>query len=51
MRQNGVTIESTPSPAILKALKSAAVTAQRSWCNKAGGVCAQILDAYKAGKP
>src|SRR5882672_6206198 len=51
MRQHGVTIESTPSPDIIEALQSAAVTAQRAWCNKAGGVCAQILDAYKAGKP
>ena len=51
MRQNGVTIESTPSPDIIAALQSAAVTAQRAWCGKAGPGCAQILDAYKAGKP
>ena len=51
MRQNGVTIESTPSPAIIEPLQSAAVTAQRAWCGKAGSVCTQILDAYKAGKP
>jgi len=51
MRQNGVSIEAAPSPDIVDALKSAAATAQRAWCGKAGAVCAQILDAYKAGKP
>lgn len=51
MRQNGVTIESTPAPDIIGALQSAAATAQRAWCSNAGPVCAQILDAYKAGKP
>ncbi|MBA2401002.1 MAG: TRAP transporter substrate-binding protein [Bradyrhizobium sp.] len=51
MRQNGVAIDSSPSPAIIEALQSAAVTAQRAWCGKAGPVCAQILDAYKTGKP
>jgi TRAP-type C4-dicarboxylate transport system substrate-binding protein len=51
MRQNGVTIEASPAPAITEPLQSAAVTAQRAWCSKAGPVCAQILDAYKAGKP
>jgi hypothetical protein len=51
MRQNGVAIDTSPSPAIIEALQSAAVTAQRAWCGKAGPVCAQILDAYKTGKP
>ncbi|MBN8987137.1 MAG: TRAP transporter substrate-binding protein [Rhizobiales bacterium] len=51
MRQNGVTIESAPAPDIIGALQSAAATAQRAWCGKAGPVCAQILDAYKARKP
>jgi TRAP-type transport system periplasmic protein len=51
MRQNGVTIDSSPSPAIVEALQSAAVTAQRAWCSKAGPACARILDAYKMGKP
>lgn len=51
MYQNGVTIEATPSPAIMEALRTAATTAQNAWCSKAGPVCAQILDAYKAGKP
>ena len=51
MRQNGVAIDSTPAPALVEALQSAAVTAQRIWCSKAGAVCAQVLDAYKAGKP
>jgi hypothetical protein len=47
MRQNGVTIETTPSPAIIDTLKSAAAAAQRAWCDKAGALCAQILGAYK----
>ena len=51
MRQNGVAIDSTPAPALVEALQSAAVMAQRAWCSKAGAVCAQVLDAYKAGKP
>ena len=51
MRQNGVAIDSTPAPALVEALQSAAVMAQRIWCSKAGAVCAQVLDAYKAGKP
>ena len=51
MRQNGVTIDSTPAPAIVEALQSGAATAQRAWCSKSGPVCAQILDAFKAGKP
>jgi TRAP-type C4-dicarboxylate transport system substrate-binding protein len=51
MRQNGVTIVSTPSLAIIEALRTAAMTAQNAWCSKAGAVCAQILDAYKAAKP
>jgi TRAP-type transport system periplasmic protein len=51
MRQNGVTIDSSPSPAIVEALQSAAATAQRAWCSKAGPACARILDAYKMGKP
>jgi TRAP-type C4-dicarboxylate transport system substrate-binding protein len=51
MRQNGMTIETNPAPAMTAALQSAAAMAQRAWCGKAGPVCAQILDAYKAGKP
>ena len=51
MRQNGVTIDATPAPAIVEALRSGAVTAQQAWCSKSGPVCAEILDAFKAGKP
>ena len=51
MRQNGVTIDSTPAPAIVEALQSGAVTAQQTWCSKSGPICVQILDAFKAGKP
>jgi TRAP-type C4-dicarboxylate transport system substrate-binding protein len=51
MRQNGVTIDSNPAPAIVAALRSGAVTAQQVWCGKSGPLCAEILDAFKAGKP
>jgi TRAP-type transport system periplasmic protein len=50
MRQNGVTIDSSPSPAIIAALQSGAAAVQRAWCNRAGPVCRAILDTYKAGK-
>ena len=51
MRQNGVTIDSHPAPAIIEALQAGAATAQRTWCSKSGRACAPILDAFKAGKP
>jgi TRAP-type C4-dicarboxylate transport system substrate-binding protein len=51
MRQNGVTIDSTPAPAIAEALRSGAATAQQTWCSKSGPVCVQILDAFRVGKP
>jgi len=38
------------TPRITEALKSAAATAQRDWCSKAGVVCTQILDAFKEDK-
>jgi TRAP-type C4-dicarboxylate transport system substrate-binding protein len=51
MRQNGVTIDSNPAPAIVEAFQSGAAAAQRAWCMRSGPVCIQILDAFKAGKP
>jgi len=51
MRQNGVTIDSNPAPPIVEALRKGAASAQRAWCTRAGPVCAEILDAFKAGKP
>jgi TRAP-type C4-dicarboxylate transport system substrate-binding protein len=51
MRENGVTIDSNPAPAMLEALRSGATEAQRTWCTRSGPVCTQILDAFKAGKP
>lgn len=51
MRQNGVTIDSHPAPAIVEALQSGAATAQRAWCARSGPVCAEILDAFSVGKP
>jgi hypothetical protein len=51
MRQNGVAIDSNPEPSIVTALRTGAAAAQRAWCTRAGPVCAEILDAFKAGKP
>jgi TRAP-type C4-dicarboxylate transport system substrate-binding protein len=51
MRQNAVTIDSNPPPAIIKALQASAAVVQHAWCGKSGPVCAQILDAFRAGKP
>ena len=51
MRDNGVTIDSSPAPAVIAALQSAAAGAQRAWCNRSGPACIQVLDAFKSGKP
>ena len=51
MRQNGVTIDSSPTPDIVNALKSGAVAAQEAWCARSGPTCQKVLGAYKAGKP
>jgi TRAP-type C4-dicarboxylate transport system substrate-binding protein len=51
MRLNGVIIDSSPAPDITEALQASAAVAQRAWCGKSGPVCAQILDAFKTGKP
>ena len=51
MRQNGVTIDSNPAPAMIAAFQSGAAAAQQAWCMRAGPVCPRILDAFKAGKP
>jgi len=51
MRQSGVTIDSSPDPAIVLAFQAGAAAAQRAWCTRARAVCSQILDAFNAGKP
>ncbi len=51
MRENGVTIDSAPAPALLAVLQSGAAAAQLDWCTRSGPICMQILDAFKAGKP
>ena len=50
MRQNGVTIDSSPAPEVVAALRSGAAAAQQAWCARAGPTCQNILDAFKAGK-
>lgn len=51
MRENGVTIDSSPAAAVVAALQSGAAAAQRAWCARSGPICLQILDTFKAGKP
>jgi TRAP-type transport system periplasmic protein len=51
MRENGVTIDTNPAPEIIAALRSGAVAAQQAWCARSGPACAQVLGAFKAGKP
>jgi hypothetical protein len=51
MRQNGVSIDSSPAPAVVTALQPGAAAAQRAWCARAGPVCQQTLEAFTAGKP
>jgi len=51
MRQNGVTIDSSPAPAVVATLQSGAVAAQQAWCTRSGPTCPQVLEAFKAGKP
>jgi len=51
MGQNGVTIDSSPAPSVVEALRTSAATVQRAWCTRSGSICGQILDAYRAGKP
>jgi TRAP-type C4-dicarboxylate transport system substrate-binding protein len=51
MSEAGVTIDSTPAPAVIAALQAGASSAQRDWCTRSGPVCVQTIDAFKAGKP
>jgi TRAP-type C4-dicarboxylate transport system substrate-binding protein len=51
MRQNGVTIDTNPAPALVEALQSGAADVQHAWCTKSGPACIQILDAFKSGRP
>jgi TRAP-type transport system periplasmic protein len=50
MSENGVTIDSSPAPAMIAALQAGASSAQHAWCTRSGPVCLQILDAFRAGK-
>ncbi len=51
MRQNGVTIDSSPAPAVVAALQSGAAAAQQAWCTRSGPTCPRVLEAFKAGRP
>jgi TRAP-type C4-dicarboxylate transport system substrate-binding protein len=51
MRQNGVTIDSSPAAEVIATLRSEAAAAREAWYSRAGPTCQKILDAFKAGKP
>ncbi len=51
MRENGVTIDTDPAPAIVAALKSPAEAAQQAWCEKSAAACQQVLVPFRSGKP
>ena len=51
MRDNGVTIDTHPAPAIIAALQSGAAAAQLAWCARSGPACELVLGDFKAGKP
>jgi TRAP-type C4-dicarboxylate transport system substrate-binding protein len=51
MRDNGVTIDTSPAPAMIAALQSGAAAAQQAWCARSEPICEQVLGAFKAGKP
>jgi TRAP-type C4-dicarboxylate transport system substrate-binding protein len=50
MRGYGVVIDAHPAPSIVAAFQPGAAAAQRAWCTRAGPLCQQILDAFKAGR-
>jgi TRAP-type transport system periplasmic protein len=51
MRDNGVTIDTSPAPAVIAALQSGAAAARQAWCARSKPICEQVLGAFKAGKP
>jgi TRAP-type C4-dicarboxylate transport system substrate-binding protein len=51
MRENGVTIDPDPAPALVAALQSGAAAARQAWCERSGPICRKILGAFGAGKP
>jgi len=44
--QNGVTIDSSPAPAVVAAL-NLSVAAQQAWCTRSGPACPQVLEASR----
>ncbi len=51
LRENGVTIDLDPVPALVAALQSGAATARQNWCARSGPACQKILGAFAADKP
>ena len=45
MRDNGVTIDTSPAPAVIAALQSGAAAAQQAWCARSKPTCEQVLGA------
>jgi TRAP-type transport system periplasmic protein len=51
MRDNGVTIDTSPAPAVIAALQSGAAAARQAWCARSEPICEQVLGPFRAGKP
>jgi TRAP-type transport system periplasmic protein len=50
LRENGVTIDLNPAPALIAALQSGAEAARQSWCARSGPTCQKVLGALDASK-
>lgn len=51
LRENGVTVDLDPAPALVAALQTVAAAARQSWCTRSGPACQTILGAFTADKP
>jgi TRAP-type transport system periplasmic protein len=51
LRENGVTIDLNPAPALVAALQLGAADARQSWCTRSATACQKILGAFTADKP
>ena len=51
LRENGVTIDLNPAPALVAALQLGAAAARQSWCTRSATACQKILGAFTADKP
>jgi TRAP-type transport system periplasmic protein len=50
LRENGVTLDLDPAPALVAALQTGAAAARQSWCTSSGPACQTILGAFTADR-